>query len=234
LSLSVLVPTQDPAPRIAALMTPLCAVADEVVIAVDHRVELDRLGAYEEIADHLVRFEPSGRDLAPGWLHRQCSPEWVLTLAGDEVRSSALVAALPELCADPAIRQYWLPVRWVWPDPEHWLDDPPARARPADARGRNAQRLRGGAQPGDGDVAGRHRPAARDSHVLPLARRRGRAARPRLPSHAVPGGGRARRGVHPPGGRNGAGHGRPPRARPRREHVRWFECETRVAMDVSA
>lgn len=95
------------------------------MIAVDQRVELDRLGAYEQIADPLVRFEHTGMDLAPGWLHRQCAGEWVLTLAGDEVPSAALVAALPALCADPAIRQYWLPVRWVWPDPEHWLDELP-------------------------------------------------------------------------------------------------------------
>ena len=72
-----------------------------------------------------MRFEHTGIDLAPGWLHRQCTAEWVLTLAGDEVPSAALVAALPELCADREIRQYWLPVRWVWPDPEHWLDELP-------------------------------------------------------------------------------------------------------------
>jgi hypothetical protein len=125
LTLSVLVPTHDPAPRIAALLAPLREVADEVVIAVDHRVDLDRLGAYEQIADRLLRFEYSGDDLAPGWLHRRCTSEWVLTLAGDEVPSAALVAALPALCADLEIRQYWLPVRWVWPDPEHWLDELP-------------------------------------------------------------------------------------------------------------
>ena len=45
MTLSVLVPTQDPAPRIAALLAPLREVADEFVIAVDHRVDLDRLGA---------------------------------------------------------------------------------------------------------------------------------------------------------------------------------------------
>jgi hypothetical protein len=125
LTLSVLVPTNDPAPRIAALLAPLRAVADEIVIAVDRRVDLDRLGAYEQIADRLLRFEYTGDDLAPGWLHRRCAGEWVLTLAGDEVPSAALVAALPELCADREIRQYWLPVRWVWPDLEHWLDELP-------------------------------------------------------------------------------------------------------------
>ncbi len=125
MSLSVLVPTRDPAPRIAALLAPLREIADEIVIAVDHRVDLDRLGAYERIADRLLRFEHTGDDIATGWLHRQCTAEWVLTLAGDEVPSAALVAALPALCADPVIRQYWLPVRWVWPDPQHWLDELP-------------------------------------------------------------------------------------------------------------
>ncbi len=39
--------------------------------------------------------------------------------------SAALVAALPRLCADPEIRQYAFPMRWVWPDAGHWLDELP-------------------------------------------------------------------------------------------------------------
>jgi hypothetical protein len=46
----------------------------------------------------------------------------VLLLAGDEVPSAALAAALPGLCAEPSLRQVWLPTRWVWPDRAHWLD----------------------------------------------------------------------------------------------------------------
>jgi hypothetical protein len=124
-TLSVLVPTREPASRVAAVLGPLRPVADEVVVAVDHRVPADRLGAYQDLADRLVRFEHSGTNRGLAWLHAQCSGDWVLSLAGDEVVSHALVAALPGLCADPALRQCWFTTRWVWPDAEHWLDELP-------------------------------------------------------------------------------------------------------------
>jgi hypothetical protein len=124
-TLSVLVPTREPASRVAALLAPLRGVADEVVVAVDHRVPEDRLGAYEDQADRLVRFEHSGTNRGMAWLHAQCSGEWVLALAGDEVVSRELVAALPELVRERALRQCWFPTRWVWPDRAHWLDELP-------------------------------------------------------------------------------------------------------------
>lgn len=125
MTLSVLVVTHQPAPLAAAVIAPLREVADEIVLAVDHRLDVAALGAYEELADRLLRFEYSGQDRGLAWLHERCSGDWVLTLAADEVPGAALVAALPELCADPEIRQYGFPMRWVWPDRDHWLDELP-------------------------------------------------------------------------------------------------------------
>jgi hypothetical protein len=123
-TLSVLLATHQPAPMAEAILAPLREVADEIVIAVDGRVEVETLGAYEDLADRLVRYEyigPRGFQ----WQQRQCSGDWVLRLDGDEALSAALVAALPRLCADEEIRQYWIPTRWVWPDAGHWLDELP-------------------------------------------------------------------------------------------------------------
>lgn len=124
MTLSVLLGTHRPAPVAAAILAPLRDVADEIVVAVDHRVDPGTLGAYEDLADRLLRVEYCG-NRALAWTHRQCSGDWVLRLDGDEAASAALVEALPALCADAEMRQYWLPTRWVWPDGEHWLDELP-------------------------------------------------------------------------------------------------------------
>ena len=99
MTLSVLVPTREPASRVAALLAPLRDSADEVVVGVDHRIPVDELGGYQAIADRLVRFEHSGSDRGLAWLHAQCSGEWILLLAGDEVVSTELADALPSLCS---------------------------------------------------------------------------------------------------------------------------------------
>ncbi len=124
MTLSVLLGIHQPAPVAAAILAPLREVADEIVLAVDQRVDPGVLGAYEALADRLLRVEYCG-SVALAWKHRQCSGDWVLRLDADEVPSAALVAALPGLCADEEMRQYWLPTRWVWPDRAHWLDELP-------------------------------------------------------------------------------------------------------------
>jgi hypothetical protein len=118
--------TADPGARVAAVLGPLREVADEIVVAVDSRVDSDRLGRYAEIADRLFRFEfapPYERIL--GWIHAQCTGDWVLRLDGDEALSSAALERLPELIAARDVFQYWFQCRWLYPDSSHWLDQPP-------------------------------------------------------------------------------------------------------------
>lgn len=118
--------TADPPARVAAALVALRPVADEIVVAVDSRVEPDALGAYEGVADRVVRFDfrpPVDRPRA--WLATQCAGDWMLSLDGDEVASRSLVDALPDLVAARDVVQYWLPRRWLYPDATTWLGETP-------------------------------------------------------------------------------------------------------------
>jgi hypothetical protein len=118
--------TADPPAQVAAALGALRPVADEIVVAADSRVEPGALGAYEGVADRVVRFDfqpPVDRPRA--WLAAQCSGDWMLSIDGDEVASQALVDALPELMAAADVVQYWLPRRWLYPDATTWLGETP-------------------------------------------------------------------------------------------------------------
>ena len=124
-SLSVLCGTRDPGGRVRALLEPLRAVADEIVVAVDSRAGDADLADYAAVADRVFRYERGPTHSSLTWLHEQCRGEWVLTLAGDEVASPALVEQLPELIRRRDALQYWLPLRWLFPDGATWLAGPP-------------------------------------------------------------------------------------------------------------
>jgi hypothetical protein len=101
-------------------------VADEIVLAVDSRVDAGGLGHYAGVADRLFRF-----DFAPpierawAWLHAQCSGEWILRLEGDELPSLEMRRVLPKLVDGTDVLQYSFRRRWLFPDRSHWLDQPP-------------------------------------------------------------------------------------------------------------
>jgi hypothetical protein len=125
-SLSVCCLAGDPPARVAALLRLVRDVADEIVVAVDSRVAVEEAGAYEGVADRLLRVEfepPLERYLA--WLHALCRGDWILRLDGDEVPSPALVEALPELVSATDVVQYCTPRRWLFPDEDRWLGEPP-------------------------------------------------------------------------------------------------------------
>jgi hypothetical protein len=124
-TLSVLCPTRDPGPRVRALLEPLREVADEILVAADSRIDPDQLGEHAAVADRLLRFEFGTPNGALAWLHEQCRGDWVLTIAGDEVASAALIQALPEHTASRRALQVWLPMRWLFPDQRHWLAEWP-------------------------------------------------------------------------------------------------------------
>ena len=118
--------TADPPAQVAAALAALRPVADEILVAVDSRVDRSALGAYDGVADRLVRFDhrpPVDRPRA--WLAAQCSADWMLSIDGDEVASQALVDALPQLLEARDVVQYWLPRRWLYPDPTTWLGETP-------------------------------------------------------------------------------------------------------------
>jgi hypothetical protein len=126
MSLSVCCPTGDPGPRVHAILEPLRAVADEVVVAADSRTSAADLGWYDTVADRLVTFEyPGNVERVYAWLHAQCSCDWILLIEGDECASPALIERLPELTNQRQVNQWFIPRRWLYPDPEHWLDESP-------------------------------------------------------------------------------------------------------------
>lgn len=115
----------DPA-LVSRSLAHLRPFADEIVVAVDSKIDPDRLYPLDAVADTLVRFEfvdPPER--ARPWLVSLCHNDAVLMLDGDEVVSTALLQKLPELVADDSVVQCRLARRWSFPDEHHWLDERP-------------------------------------------------------------------------------------------------------------
>jgi hypothetical protein len=114
-----------PGPRVRALIEPLREVADEVVIAADSRVGSEDLREYAAVADKLLRVEVAHLERHLAWLHQQCSGDWIFRIDADEFASPRLIAELPSFLSNRYVRQYWIPRVWLYPDLEHWLDEPP-------------------------------------------------------------------------------------------------------------
>jgi hypothetical protein len=128
MSLSVNCMTRGPADRVAAMLGLFRGIADEVVIAVDDRAGEEVEAALASVADRMLRYpyeEPVDRPLA--WIHAQCSGDWVLTIDDDEIPSRSLLDVLPELARARDVTHYWLPRRWLYPSPDHYLDARPWR-----------------------------------------------------------------------------------------------------------
>jgi len=126
MTLSVCCLTSDPGARVAAILRQLRPVADEIVVAVDSRLDQHRLGRYAEVADRLLRYEFKDSALqAVPWIASQCSGDWILLIDGDEVVNPTLIERLPELTSARDVFRYWLPCRWLFPDADHYLAQPP-------------------------------------------------------------------------------------------------------------
>jgi hypothetical protein len=118
--------TVDPPARVAAMLSLLRELADEIVVAVDSRVDPTMLGPLVAVADRVVRFRfRPPVDRPRGWLMAQCSGDWILSIDGDEVPGAALLAQLPALLRDEAVLQHHLPRRWLFPDAGSWLAELP-------------------------------------------------------------------------------------------------------------
>lgn len=124
LSLCCLTST-EPA-MVARTMAACREIADDIVVAVDSRVDPARLGPLVDVTDTLLRFEfidPPER--ARPWLVALCRNKSVLMIDGDEVPSVALVNLLPTLVADRSVVQFRLARHWCFPDERFWLAERP-------------------------------------------------------------------------------------------------------------
>jgi hypothetical protein len=121
--LSVCCLSGGPPRRLAALLELVRPVADEIVVAVDERVDRARLGRVTELSDVLVAYpfaDPVERPLA--WLHSLCHCDWIFRIDDDEVPSRALLDALR--APNDRLTHVWVPRRWLW-GPDSWLADDP-------------------------------------------------------------------------------------------------------------
>jgi hypothetical protein len=121
-SLTVCSITNAPLDQIAATIAPFRPFADEVIIAVDARVDPELAAAHRAFADCVVRVPfapPVERSLA--WLHSHCSSDWIMRIDSDEIASPALAALLPELTRSGDLTHYWIPRRWLYPDRTTYL-----------------------------------------------------------------------------------------------------------------
>lgn len=104
----------------------LRAVADEIVVAVDDRIDPTLLGPLVDVADELVLYpyeDPVDRPV--GWVHALCRGDWILWLDDDEIVSRRLLAELEALIQARDVTHYWLTRRWLHRDARSLLDDPP-------------------------------------------------------------------------------------------------------------
>ena len=127
-SLSFAITTRGPAPRVRALLELVRPHVDEIVLAADRTGDPDVLDACGDLADRRLRFElrDSPARLV-GWIHHQCTADWILRLDDDEVPSPALLEALPELMAERRLSAVSFHRRWLYGSLESWIDCPPWR-----------------------------------------------------------------------------------------------------------
>lgn len=115
-----------PPARTAELVALVRPAVDEVVVALDERLDPTALGRLPELCDELVRYpfaEPVERAFA--WLHGLCRGDWVLRLDDDEVPSAALLERLQKVVAAPVLTYAHVPRRWLFPDASTSLAEAP-------------------------------------------------------------------------------------------------------------
>jgi hypothetical protein len=125
-SLSVVVMTAGPGPRVASTLELLRPIAQEIIVALDDRAVADVYDDVAAVADRVIAYpflEPVDRPLP--WLFRECRCDWMLTLDDDEIPGVELLDALPSLVRDERVVHYSLSRRWVYPDLTTYLDDTP-------------------------------------------------------------------------------------------------------------
>ncbi len=125
-TLSVCCITRGPSRRVALQLGLVRAVADEIVVAIDDRIDPELIGPLVEVADEVVLYpyeEPVDRPV--GWVHSLCRSDWILWLDDDELVSSRLARELESLVRAPEVTHYWLTRRWLYGDARSLLDEAP-------------------------------------------------------------------------------------------------------------
>jgi hypothetical protein len=117
--------TRGPPERVRALLGLLRPRADEIVLAVDQGGDRSTLDACADLADRRFLVEVGAPDRVMGWLHRQCSADWILRLDDDEAPSRALLHGLRDLLDNQAPPSMPMPRRWVYPAADRYITSHP-------------------------------------------------------------------------------------------------------------
>ena len=116
---------RDPA-RLAAILSLLDGIADEIVVAVEEPRAIEAFDALASVADTVLTFTPTRPSDRPiSWLFGACSGRWIFNIDDDEVPSPGLVAALPELVCRGDVTHYWVARRWLYGTVQTQIAQPP-------------------------------------------------------------------------------------------------------------
>ena len=139
--ISLVMLVNNPAHQVAAIARMFKNHVDEILIGIDHRVDVKTLGPILEVADRCLRIEFDTGYANSSWLIKRACHEWVIAIDGDEVPSQALLHRLSSISnLNGRATHAYVQRRWVWPtsgqyivqDP--WRDDPQLRIVKRDAR----------------------------------------------------------------------------------------------------
>jgi MMP 1-O-methyltransferase len=127
LKLSVAILAFNSASYVGTLLHAAKHFADELVVGVDTSSSDATEQICGEYADKLFRLEPIGSsERALAWLNEQCTSDWIFRLDDDELPSTALIRALPDLLRDREYTHYALPRRWIIDDSQSsWIGQHP-------------------------------------------------------------------------------------------------------------
>jgi len=132
--LSLVMLVRNPPEQVAAIARLFGNIADEVIICVDSRVEIDLLSPLVEVSDRLIRVMIDTPYANSSWIVKLAQREWVLIVDGDEVPSRDLLVRLSRLHELSSEVMYaYVGMKWLWPSTssylveEPWRDDPQLR-----------------------------------------------------------------------------------------------------------
>ncbi len=101
-------------------------MADEIVVAVEEPRADAVQAAVATVADSVLAFPPTApADRPVAWLFGACTGPWIFNVDDDEVPSTALVAALPELVQREDITHAWVARRWLYPTQDTYIGSRP-------------------------------------------------------------------------------------------------------------
>ncbi len=110
----------------AATLAPLRNLVDEVVLAVDDRVDPGWIEDYRGLADRVILLGfPGSFSRTFAWLREQCRGDWILHLEDDEAPSAELAAEVAQTIERDDVTHAWVRRRWLYPDEARYLDQWP-------------------------------------------------------------------------------------------------------------